>query len=216
MPMMFNYGKKSVASYDWIDVTTGTGFRKYYALNAQRSGATDHVLTIRTYDSVPISYNVTVTNASPAQLLIDYDFDILFNVPAVIKGEAYMNVLHRLVGSSASAGGTFYLIINFYHVSTAPAETSIGTVTGANRVKPEGVSTYYWRECFKATLTQKKFAIGDKLRINIQGWGFKSGAANPQYANFYDPATKATYTDNLSGQTVGTDAFFDIPFRVDI
>lgn len=92
-------GPDSVASYDWLDLTSGAGYKRFYPCQAQRSGAVDKVLSGKLFDGVPTYNTIQVTNATPAQLWLDYDFDIEMKVPSIISGEATLNMTHRMSGS---------------------------------------------------------------------------------------------------------------------
>ena len=210
VPELYRRGGNVVASYDWLDLTSGVGYRKYYACASAINAATVFFLTPRILDSMPwiATAEIALTDFT---LYIDKDFDITFNVPATIKGNAYINALFSMNGTIAGTT-TAYVVVNIYHVRST-TETSIGTNTKQLERTISGDETKYWKECVEVVCSEKIFAVGDKLRINIQIYG-KEASGNQTTLNLYfDPAGGASYTD-VDGRTVTSDLVCDVPFKI--
>lgn len=208
IPTNFQSVSPVLASYDWLDITSGTGYRRYYAVG---SGDNTLFLSSRSMTSSTDywSYTANFNSTTPA-LTIDLDFDITLNVPADIKGTAYFNGLMRAWNN---AGATSRFTVNVYHVNSGGTETLLGTAVGAN-------TNDYYRECLKISLTQKHFAIGEKLRLNVILHGWNTGLSTGKVTVFYDPTSVVTKTDTSATtsdtRTVGTDMYIDVPFRVNL
>lgn len=213
VPQYFSVGSGVIASYDWIDLTTGLGYRKYYACASNLSAGYSYFLTQRSdYDADPNKQGVSSFNNANYEKKYDLDFDIEFNVPAVIANAyATLNMMYYLW---ASAGETAYgyVVVSIIHYDGS-SETNIGTATSAVD-SVVGLATSYFRLCFNFALTQKKFAIGDILRLTVEVWAKVTGASG-QCGIYHDPGSRVTQTE-ASGGTAGTDLVVDIPFKIDI
>lgn len=196
MDQPYTTAAQQLVNYDWADLAGGVGYITYYAGISTDTGGKSYFLTRRIVDSYPV-----IENQAGAATL-DLDFDITFLSPSTIKGEASFNFTQY--GGAASTAAT---TITVYHVNAAAAETSIGATTAATRA---GTDATPFRELVLADLTEKHFAIGDKLRINVS----LVHAGGNVAGIWFDPASSLTRTDDLT-RTVGTDFVAQIPFKVD-
>lgn len=194
----FTQGAGPIASYDWVDLQGGVGYTTYYAGASTASGAAvEYFLTTKQLEGRPI---YTVLTGTQTQ---DKDFDIEFQTPVVVKGDALINFTQ--FGGTASSIVT---TINVYHVDTASAETLLGTAIATVRA---GDVTTPFRETLKIALTQKHVARGEKLRVNMSAYHAGGNVGRV----WHDPASALTATDDL-GRTVGTDFICQIPFRLNL
>lgn len=185
--------------YSWIETLQNVGYITFYPCGDYSSAGQDYYLTTNILDST----DVITSYSSGAPL--DIDFDIDFNVSAIIaNAEAQLNFTHYV-----PANTTIQITITIKHVTSGGTETSLGAVTTANRAS--GGSNKYYRENLKVTLTSKKITSGEKLRITA----YSAGHANSTWI-YHDPATSETVTDGAASiaRTVGTDFVAHIPFKV--
>lgn len=197
LPSPFTRQSNAIASYDWIDITSGCGYREYYCAGSKNSTSNYYFLTTKVIDSsTELLWNTGVNQ--------DLDFDITIKVPSVIgNADAIINFTW-----SQNASQTSTVTINIYHVTAAGAETLLGTLALARTAGGGGAE--YYRECFKITLISKKFAINEKLRVNMT-----LTSTNADTRVYFDPSTARTFTD-LSTRTVGSDMVVLVPFKIDI
>jgi hypothetical protein len=208
VPSIFSEkGSQAIASYDWLDITSGTGYRKYYACSAQDSASTKYFLTTRTMDANPITVGLSTSNV--AGLFSDTDFDVSFAVPAMVKGTALVNLTHYL-----NTTNTESIVVNIYHVSLTAVETLIGTATTVELVTT-GSETHN-RECLKIALTQKHFGVGETLRLNIIQNGRKNAAGSSTVSYYTDPSSRTSLTETGTGTSLKSDLVLDVPFKIDL
>jgi len=215
LPNQFLIGGGAIASYDWLDLTSGVGYRRYYPCATSLTAGIGYFLSTKALDSYPIAAYATLDQGA-ATLEIDLDFDITFNVPSIVGGgEAFINLKHA-IWSGAGDTNNVYPVINVIHVGTG-GEAVIGTAQGVTRAFAGGPATEWYRECIKVAITKKKFVVGDKLRFNVQMYGWKpaGGGGNGVTYLWHDPSTRVTHTDILD-TTSGTDITFDCPFVVSV
>ena len=210
IPIYFRRTSPKIASYDWVDFTSGAGYKKFYGACAINAGPTkSYFLTTKVIDSATGSGAMGLTTrgigtwAAGAGGDIDIDFDITFNVPAyVATATAMLNYTFWNDGTASTTA-----TINVYHVSTGAVETSIGTITGATQTTDDA----YYRECFKIALTGKTFGVGEKLRLNVI---LTNLAATGIIIIYHDPSSQITVAEAGALRTIGTDLVFDVPFRI--
>ena len=209
IPQKFQVQGSSVASYDWKDLTSGLGYRTFYASKTQ-SGS--HVLITRAMDSSSADFYAddgAIAEQAEANLEMDLDFDIAINVPCILRGTAYVNLSHKVV-NAAGAMMHRYFVVTVYHYDGS-TETSLGSETTKDCI----ATIDSRRELITISLTSKKFAIGHILRLNVQLWASETVEANNTIFLYFDPNSLNTLTDPFE-RTIGTDLIFDCPFRIDI
>lgn len=210
IPQNFQSISPIIGSYDWLDVSSGAGYRRYYPVGCNNS-TTVYFLSTKALDTATGLYSTTLSGgyADDPKMMIDLDFDVELKLASIIFGDALINLSYN---SSINVGGNSYIVINVYHVSTGGVETSIGTTTTANRATTGAVA--YFRDCIKVVLSKKNFGVGEKLRLNIQCW--VNPASSPHTSSmtlYHDPSSSNTLTD-ADSRTIGTDITFDCPFKV--
>lgn len=180
-------------SFDWSDHLTNTGYKRYYACSAYEDGGIIYFLTVRQLDARPI------LTTGVAEL----NFDIEFRRPVTVRGVAIMN--STIACPTDAATYTTQVIV--YHVSTVPAETSIGTEISGNHLNV-GANKFY-RDCLEIDITETKFGVGEKIRLAIT---LTATAGVPSL--YHDPNSGLTKADGDDARTINTDLTFDIPFKL--
>jgi hypothetical protein len=210
LPIVFRKSPPFTASFDWVDATTGLGYRRYYAAGAQDSAGVKHFLTTEVVDSSssvnPASSGGAWTENNHGGSELDIDFDIEFLKPAIVGGGiAYFNITYQLAIQDQNGGIT----VTVYHVDSEDTETSIGTTESATHSAI--LAALVWiRDLVKVDLTETNFKAGDKLRVNVI-----THDTEDHIQIWHDPGSGLTATD-INGRTVGTDFTCDIPFKVDL
>jgi len=216
-----NYFRRSAsvsANYSWTDLIAGVGYRTYYLCGQSQWSAFGPYIffvTPRPMDACSDDQTIAIsgnTENADWTTIIDKDCDLLFNMPAIIYGTAFVNLTAKIWSNSDASPGRAKLTINFYHVSTTAAETLLGTFTVEQMSGPTTPS--YWRHSIPISLPNKKFGIGEKLRLNIYMEG-KISTGTISSKIFVDPTSRQTFTDVLS-TTIGSDFKFDVPFKISI
>jgi hypothetical protein len=211
IPTNFQAISPVLSSYDWLDITSGCGYRRYYACSSDVAGIT-YFLSARELDAPSRDWYIQANiNVGAAAKIIDLDFDIEFKVPAVIYGDAFINLTYA-VTTQANVDST-YVVIRVYHVTSGGVETEIGTSTTDTKAWGAAVP-YYHRECVKVALSKKHFAKTDKLRLTVEGWGGDNTGG--KMIIYHDPTSSKTYSDFSDSRTIGTNLIFDCPFQVNL
>jgi hypothetical protein len=206
LPQNFQSISPVISSYDWIDISSGCGYRRYYGCRNTNS-TTGYFLSTKILDGGNNFWYTGTTNPAGAEVkVLDLDFDIEMKVPAVVSGTAYFNITSAEMTVNNK---THQIIVKVYHVTTTGTETLLGTGTGTTYTLG-AAPPYYIRNCLTAALTTKHFAIGEKLRLTVEGW-----ASETTFRIYHDPSSYITFDDG-SGKHFNSDMIFDCPFKVNL
>ena len=86
-----------VASFDFTDIASGTGFENYFLMSTKDSSATDHILTPQTNFSENITENFTEAGSSEGSFTLrtDIDYDLTTQIPREYKALLYSGMFLR-------------------------------------------------------------------------------------------------------------------------
>lgn len=183
-------------SFDYLDYASGLGYRTYYAVIADVSGAVTYFLSPQVMDTSE-GYTLT-TIAAPGTTTQTYD--ITFQNPAIIQGNALVNFTFR------TATGEGNINPEFYHVRGG-VETLLGEATNTNL----SGGTINIREALLVSLTRQGFAVGDILRLK-----YKITNVSGTITAYHDASSRTTLTETTTGVTIQTSLIIKIPFVIDL
>lgn len=200
MAIALKYRKSSeaAASYDYVDISSGSGYVKYYGFTTTDSGTKLYKLLNRQI----VSNNAYTEDTSIVDTTesLDLDFDTSpFNLPKVINGDVFITIPHDSTGSDGdNDSGTVTVTLYKWDGTT---ETSLGTeTTGAftpTRNREEST--------FKINVSNKLIKKGEMIRLNVIYAGTEQGTGTMQIRIHHDPLES---TDNP--------LTMDVPFKVDL
>jgi len=223
-------GEQAIASYDFYDLATRIGYKKFYGCAqynssdtastapAAMTNSTAYFLAVDTVQSDPIytphtgtPLNGTWSNA------IDIDFDLIFSNPQIISGDAFINATVQV--TDAGLNGDLYVttkyFIRHYDGST---ETDLGS--GFGRYEYTNETTEVHRDCVKINIPLTKFKVGDRLRVTAQViWASNHATPNDKSCLIYhDPANRMETgsVDLPTGAKADTDFVVYVPFKIDL
>lgn len=204
MPVPIVYRKSqepSIVSYNYTDISTGTGVVAFNGFQQQVSGAITFGLTQNSpYSAIDADTSQSV-NLGTDTLTFDLT---AFNLPQRVKGTAYLNFSVELETSGA---GYVDITVNLQKVSNGSA-TTIGT-NKMERMSRGGAGTTSKVHNIPLSLTTTHFSKGDNLRLTLAV--ICSGNA---YIGV-DPQNRAGTKLN-SPSTVPTKMTLYVPFALDI
>lgn len=204
-PVMFRKGGDATANYDWIDLTTGLGYKRFYAAASLISTGNVYYLDTKINDASSALGGVSSFNTALINGAVELNFDATFTKPATVGASQVIASYTVARNAGVTQVCTAFKV---YHVNAAAVETELGTVAGKSHTAGGGAGETA-RELLTLDITKKVFGIGEKLRISILFTGNGAGAV------YHDPASLLTATDT-STRTIGTDFTIDIPFVIDI
>jgi hypothetical protein len=199
----FRKAPEVAASYDWIDLASGTGYINFYAGNVSitTNGETwgeDYVLS----NNVFYSHTLSTASGSTASVtyakVLDLDFDVTINKPITLRGVAIVEVPYD------PDGGTGYIKIiikkNDVEIASESATAATTLITSTTRIDiPE---TYY--------------VAGDILRMTVEGWCKKTNG-NASITLAHDPTGRsADYNQipNTWNASYSSRLLFQCPIKI--
>lgn len=185
----------AIATYDYVDLSSGLGFINYKGFTTCLSGATAYNLGTSTV----YSYTTTTTDTG-GDAVINFDTSP-FNLPRTAKGTAYVSLGFGIVG-----GGTGNVQCQLQKVSAAGTVTDISALLSGAAIGGSGTSVGMW--LVPLALTQTTIGVGDKLRLGITITG--NGADLHEFG--HDPQGRSGVI--VSGATVTTALNCYVPFRI--
>lgn len=197
-------GQDAIASYNYVDISEGTGVTKFYGFNVATSGTTggstsSYALTTDT----PYSHYVEYGGAP-----IELNFYLTpFNKPQIVRGTA---IVRFSSGTDAGAGKTLWWSVSLQKVSQEGVITTIGTTSTAEITSD--VARVFSNLTSEIELTETKIKKGEALRLNIVPYGqplplscFLSHDPANRDGVYITPA--ATYPTKLE---------LYVPFKIDV
>lgn len=214
LPIVFRGAGASNALVDWVDLTAGAGYKRFYCCASKLNAGNSFYLSSQQVDAKPIEDGGTQSVSGWVQLT-DTDYDITLNVPATIaNANAFINVTSYMAPPAGETDQLYVkIIIKHYDGST---ETSLGSAQGVTH-SLIGDNNGYYRDNILISLTEKRFARGDILRVTVELHTYRSSSTGSYGFKYYiDPNSSLTFTEKEDGRTIGSDLTVDIPFKVDI
>ena len=210
-------GERTIVSYDWINLTEGTGNITYYAGSGLNDSATElSILKSDVYysNSIEISYTTTSLSQSFAiKKELNYDLSTN-NLPLIIKGTATCIISWGVYGVSGAII-TGYLKAKLIKVSEG-AETIIGTGQ-TKEIAKDGVGYETQVSTMILNLNQTHFKIGDTIRLSIEGlMKNNTGGHQGRIAWGQDPKNRDGTIFTPSSDNTITKTHITIPFKINL
>lgn len=203
VPVMFRTKEPNVI-VDWVDTTTGVGFKRFYPCTANSGGETYFLAN----QEIAADWNNLLSSSSR-------NFDLDVEKSCYLEGDAFFSTTTRMVtGTSTTCTGT--ITVEVCHVDSASNETSLGDAFSQVSEGGAGGDNHY-KQCIKISVSGQAFKSGDKIRLKVSPSIVGNGAG--QYIKFYhDPSGRIAVTERTGGATsdIAATSSIDLPFKVNI
>ena len=199
-PKFLKSSEGSVATYDYYDISEGTGRVNFNLLKGGTSGATNLILSNSSLYGEGVYYTFGGTNPESLD-----SFETTFNTPKTIKGDILINA-HIVHATSTSDDSYFQFVYTLYKNST-----QIGTATSTLIKISENSSYAYTTQVTPITIAKTHFAKGDKLKIKVtyQMPVYGGGTINVRYGLDPKNRTQGATSD-------GSNTLASVPFALDL
>ena len=216
----FTTASPAIISYNYTDIIDGAGVIIFKAFSTNESGTEDYHISASSIKS-NTQYTATLINSSTFSTAANLDFDTSpFNSARTVKGTAYFIIPLGYVQGGSSAGIMRCTItINHFDGTT---ETSIGSAISEEADLDTSTDNHISKKVIvKVVLTERLFAEGDILRVNILAEGKYEihTTGTGYYCLGHDPAGRITQeTTNINPFEDYDDPVMEmhIPFKIDI
>jgi len=158
LPIKFRKSPEVNVTVDYFDSITGVGYKTFHCCGSTSAAGSQYFLTTDTNISTD-EQNTDVAGGT------DTDFDIPVGIGFTVAAEDAIIVSAQ----HADNGNTHDVYWKIIHVDSGSTETVIGELSGA--VITGGAGAEHFRKTTKISLTRKRFAKGDTLRLNAVSTG---------------------------------------------
>lgn len=148
---------QDLASYDAYDLATGIGYNVFYGIDLI-TGNDSYFDTFTTRTDI---YGDSGFKSYGTSTDIDADFDIEFNIPRTIEGDATFHIV--LTSSHDMSANAMTVNVNFKHVNALGTETQIGTQV-SNPMAPNNGEAFFDG---LYTIPNTRFKKGEKFRMSV-------------------------------------------------
>jgi hypothetical protein len=190
-PQPYTTASPILVSYDFTDISNGTGYETYYLIESQDSVGKDHHLT----PTQDYSNNAFIEQAGAGTK--DYDYDLTeFIIPKTINGIVIISIAG--VGLAGTVNATFTIELYRYDGSS---ETQIGsTITYTVGLTTSGNMLY-----FRMPVTNELIPAGEQLRLRVSF----ANATGQTVRYGIDPVGRT------SGNFITTTSKIHVPYKLD-
>lgn len=223
-----NQGERSITTYDFVDISSNTGFVTYYGgktaqlqNDVTRAISGNYILSNQKFYSDVAVIAISGTPADPVTasmaVIMDLDFDIRFNANAIMRGNAIVTVPWGISGIVANFAGHPSATLKKVIGAT---ESVIATVSGAVKTTSSGVIRSLDTMTLVVPFTQ--FKEGDVLRLTIEGYASMDtpGADSTIFFIGADPFGRITSDRNLPSETFASGDITTLtllaPFKIEL
>ena len=159
IPVAFRkQGAPQLATYDFYDLATGTGYKNFYGCQLVKETSSVYVLVTNTEIKTNAQQGATYTSG-----FIDLDFDLTFQVPTVVKGVATATIPFGYVsaGYTGTLGAQLYKVVNGVESQLDKSASYVSTWSAVGTGEGDIFAPTF-------TLPQTIFHPGEKLRLSVQ------------------------------------------------
>ena len=201
------YRQAAIASYDYTDIAEGTGIVAFLGSQSEQTTNSTYLLTTSSHFANDMLTSAALSGSVADAKQMDLDFDVVFNQPQNIRGNAYISAT---VGCAArNTGTTTIYFIAKLRKWDGTTETEIASAQSQNYAvtNAPAVKTLLCRMPLTATT---HFKSGETLRLTMEIWAANTtGAATLVF--YHDPAGR---DDGTLGTTETSKLTAYIPFRL--
>lgn len=225
IPEFFVGGQSAIASYDFSDIATGTGYEIYYAGNAP-SGTTFLASDTFYSDFVAMWKTGAVessegnANASAAHLVLNYD--LKFNLPRYVNGRCIIEIPHGWQ-DSGDQSTTQRVTATIQKIDLSDVTTNLLHLSGsAWTASGQGVSTETKTNLttLSATISGVQFKKNETLRLVVKPYTWEVGSNTHDVFIGNDPQGRISSANLKVGvgfAPSGVTALrVFLPFRIDL
>ena len=200
--------ERSIATYNYTDIAEGTGVVIFYAGGVTNSAGEDFILATNPYYGKPADSSDNDNSSPILGIREDLDFDITFNMPQRIKGNAIVTIPFAFHGNSEGTPATGYVIAKIRKWD-GTSETEIASVQSETT---STISTSNYNDQIYALkipiTTLQDFKAGETLRLTIQAYA--GGTGRIYWRLGHDPMDRTLGTFDTSQLRA------QIPFVLDL
>ena len=199
--------ESAIVTYDFADVLSRTGYITFYVVGGDNSSSL--FLSPIVIESDSEKYSTERASTGTTEL----DIDLTFNVAQTIKGRLFTALSYTAYGGNGVGTAVVEPKVRIYHVTSGGTETEIGTQQTLTSISQGSAASYTdTREMAEFNIAEKRFAIGEKLRLNIEF--IATIGTNTTATLWHDGANRDITGRDFLNTALPTDIKVLVPFMV--
>ena len=211
------FKETAIASYDFIDIASGIGFKKFYAVGTNSSSGKQYSLSSEVIASDVDNYQGSVSDLDIESTDVaakgEWNFDLPIQRSLTLA--ACDVLINTTLGLSIGGGGASELARLKYRLYRVVGGTEYLIGSQVTTQNESSSSSTAYRLSTRYTIPRTDLRVGDTLRLEIQIWGYRSaGTVSTAYIMF-DGANRST----VSGSpftNLAIDLHMTLGFRIDL
>ena len=212
LPDVFgDIGERVVASFTFEELGSGTGTIVYQGISHSESGTEGFSLLTPIIESFTVQSIGAATGGS-ATLILDEDYDLLFNLPQNLNGKGRAIFTFFISTSTGTGNNNTFVIVKLRKFSGA-AETDIVSVqTETKNLAPSTIEGF--QQVMEFDIPKTHFKKDDIMRITMEVWSQQTGTRPATVGYAHDPKNRNNTSipdDDLTKQLQ-----IHIPFVIDL
>lgn len=216
IPAKYRKSPPFIASYNWTDISNGTGVSAFYGGEMSDSAANTFALSANSFYSNTVTTKTAAFTDQSFAKKIDQDYDIELNLPKTINGKILINAT---VGMKDNASGNTtnvqYYIIAKLRKWDGTTETDLDsnqTETITTSLSSNAVTDHTFAT--EIDVDKEKFAAGETIRITIEVWALRVSGWSTFAVLGHDPQNRDD-PNNIIDSASPTILKVDIPFMLE-
>lgn len=211
----------AIATYDYADIITSTAYKTFYlgTTNKGTIGATtNYLMSGETFTSRAIVWTTALIDTSGYSTELDKDYDLKFNAPIILEGEALCDLTIGLNPQATAGTHSCYYIVKIRKWDGTTETEIVSEECDEISNASADSSPHSWIKPVSLTVPRTYFKIGDSLRVTIQ-LRCNPGGASCKFGFGQDPVDRNDSSAGINKVIEDADttvAKIKIPFRPDL
>lgn len=215
IPPAFQSQNTAIATYDYLDISDGTGITVFYGYDISLSGANSYNLSRDAVYSFNVEYNIATGSIGTSYSKIaDLDWDLsAFNNARTIKGTLLASIPFKILNTEDKSYSAFFRVrVRKYDGST---ETEIAD-SYSTVIQTSNFQSIAKNVLVPVTIPSTTYSKGDILRVTLELWGSKQSGATGTMHIGHDPAGRDGTNIIPGDDDIPTTLKFHVPFRIEL
>lgn len=214
IPVRFRTASPQIASYDFFDIVSQTGYVTFYGNLVKDSSGTKYILDrnqIQVHQDNDTNLDVIGATRVMKSTNTTMNFDMVFTKPFLMDGLSWLQC-SMSVYSNYSSSETFTATITYklYHIDVDSNATQIGSTITQDTSSPGNLVTQYSGFTGEIDIDNQLFKKGETLRVQIDLACGNSSNANSRAYLYHD----ATGTLSIGSTILDSAVKFFAPLRI--
>lgn len=206
--------ERAVASYNWTDIASGSGFVAFDLFTAAHDDNKDNTIELKHLVSENAMYSAKTDWSEDGNTDENRTYETLtFNLPRIIQGYAFVMFSQGTVSNDSVSNSITWVTVTIQKEDTDGATTNLGSATAEKVLSSDNSNPQLMLHALRIDLTETNVKKGEKIKVKLEMT--KDGAtSNNKTAIYTDPSN---ISRTFGSETTDLSRFIvNIPFKIDL